>query len=457
MRMPRAEPRRAVLLGAVAVAATGALLATGSGAGQAPAPATGAESWLGLVASRPPVALAQRVIVVLKAPSLAQRVAAAGGAASPSRERAWTRDALAAQRLVLARLGAQGIALHPDFSFSRVLDGFSARVGGSAVALLERDPAVAGVYPVRAAYPASVSTQAFAGPVSGAGVHLAGANGRGVTIALLDTGVDAAVPYLRGRVRDGIDLVGPGGPSQLERHGTEMAGLLVGGAGVATGASVLPIRVAGSQPDGHGHWVVYARSDQLVAGLDRAVDPNDDGDASDAARVALVPLAEPFAAFADAPEARAVAGALALDTLVVAPSGNDGAAGPGYGDVSAPGAAPAALTVGAMDARPRAARAQVVIRSGLATLFAGTLPLAGAVAVPGRTSLEIAGPRSASRLTAFFSRRRHEPRRRTCRIRPGGRSTARGRRRTQPPPARSPCCSTAAVRCLRAHSAPTER
>src|SRR4029077_11072289 len=102
-------------------------------------------------------------------------------------------------------------------------------------------------------------------------------------------------------------------------------------------------------PDALGHWAIYARSDQIIAGLDRAVDPNDDGDAHDAARIALVALAEPFAAFGDSPEARAAAGALALDTLVVAPAGNDGRAAAGYGDVSAPGGTPAALTVGALD------------------------------------------------------------------------------------------------------------
>ena len=398
MRLPRAEPRRAVLLAAVAVTATGALLAARSGAGQAPAPSTGAESWVGVVAPRPPVALAPRVIVVLRTPSLAQRVAAAGGRASPSRERAWTRDALAAQRAVLARVAAHGVALRPDYSFSRVLDGFSVRATGTAVALLERDPGVAGVYPVRVAYPATVSTAAT--PGVRAGVALRGFDGGGVTIALLDTGVDAAVPYLRGRVGGRIDLVG-GGTSADEKHGTEMAGLVVGGGGVATGARILPIRVAGSQPDGRGGSAVYARGDQLVAGLDRAVDPNDDGDAHDAARIALVPLAEPFAAFPDSPEARAVAGALALDTLVVAPAGNDGAAAPGYGDVSAPGSAPAALTVGAADTRATAPRAHVLIRSGLSTLFAGTLPLAGSVAAK-RASLDVAAPR-ASRLTAFFS------------------------------------------------------
>ena len=164
-----------------------------------------------------------------------------------------------------------------------------------------------------------------------------------------------------------------------------MAGLLVGAggpsglSGVATGASVLPIRVAGWQPDALGHWAIYARSDQMIAGLERAVDPNDDGDAHDAARVALVALAEPFAGFADGPEARAAAGALALDTLVVAPAGNDGRAGAGYGDIAGPGGAPAALTVGAVDTRTQTDSARIVVRAGLTTLLDGTAPLAGAV------------------------------------------------------------------------------
>ena len=134
----------------------------------------------------------------------------------------------------------------------------------------------------------------------------------------------------------------PQNPGLIERHGTELAGLLVGSRGpgglrgVAPGATILPIRVAGWQPNVSGTDAVYARTDQLLAGIDRAVDPNDDGDAHDAVRVALVGVDEPYAAFSDGPEARAVHGALALNTLVVAPAGNDGAAGPAYGSVGAP-------------------------------------------------------------------------------------------------------------------------
>ena len=423
MRTPRAEPRHAVLLALLTVAATAVLVLT-NGGHTAPAPQAspaGAE-WRGLVGSRPRVLLGEREIVVLKTPSLAERVAAAGGTVGTGQERGWTRSTLAAQKLLLSRLSLQGIHLRVDHSFTRVLDGFSALVNSSAIPLIERDQDVQGVYPVRVAYPASLSSRVLSGADFGAGsghrpdLGVSGIDGRGVTIALLDTGVDRSVPYLRGRVLPGIDIVGgdpgaraaprPDDPTQLEQHGTEMAGLLVGGggpsglSGVATGASVLPIRVAGWQPNAVAQYAIYARSDQMIAGLERAVDPNDDGDAHDAARVALVALAEPFAAFTDGPEAQAAAGALALDTLVVAPSGNDGIAAAGYGDVSGPGGAPAALTVGAADTRVVTGRARVVVRAGLQTLAAGT-----------RRSPERFGPagRSRSRSRSRAERRRGAP------------------------------------------------
>jgi hypothetical protein len=430
-RPPR-EPFNALVLAALAVVITAVLIAAGGRSGGV-AP-TGEPSWQGLAGSlRPRVAVGQRVIVLLKSPALADRVGRVGGLATSEEERRWTQTALSSQKLLVAWLRLQGVVVQPEFSYTRTVNGFSAAFDARGIALLERAADVAGVYPVRAAYPASLSSSLLTSSNFGErpNIGLSDKDGRGVTIALLDTGVDRAQPFLRGRVAGGIDVVGgeagalaasrPDEPAQLERHGTEMAGLLVGSggpgalAGVAPGATVLPIRVAGWQRDASASWAVYGRTDQVLAGLERAVDPNADGDAHDAARVALVGVAEPFAGFADGPVARAAAGAMRLDTLVVAPAGNDGPAGPGYGSVAGPGGAPAVLTVGAVDLRPRFGQVRVVLRAGLRVELDGMRPLAGAVTPTGPLDVGIGAPRSqttapvgyrgAVPLLDFFDRR----------------------------------------------------
>src|SRR5579884_264345 len=423
----RARPPRglaAVVLLALTGAAAALAVAVSAGGGDRAVSAQPA-GWRGFVGDpRPDVQLGDRMIVVLKTPSVAERLARVRYA-TEAQERTWTSQATAAQQQVLTTLATAGIVLQPDYRFARVLDGFSATLDPRAVAVLEHDQDVAGIYPVRAAFPATTSAGGLAvdaaSPGADAGASLPGDDGRGVTVALLDTGVDAAHPYLRGRVLPGIDLVGgspgaragrdPQDPSAVERHGTELAGIVVGSngpgglAGVAPGARLLPIRVAGWQPDADGTDAVYARSDQLIAGLDRAVDPNGDGDCHDAARVALVGLEEPYAAFADSPEAQAAQGALDLGTVVVAPAGNDGAAGPTFGSVSGPAAAPAAIAVAADDARPRLADARVVLRRGLDVLYDSVQPLLGPQAPAYPLTLAVATPRGGGATGAdFFDR-----------------------------------------------------
>jgi Subtilase family len=316
-------------------------------------------------------------------------------------------------------LELDGITVRPDYSYARVMNGFAAKLDPRALVLLEHNSQVDSVYPVRAAFPATLSrrpgrakTLAAAG-ARGPGANLPGLDGHGVTIALLDSGIDLTHPFLHGRVLPGIDVIDKNGttaaqtdpqnPGLIERHGTELAGLLVGSSGprglrgVAPGATVLPIRVAGWQPNVSGTDALYARTDQLLAGLDRAVDPNDDGDAHDAVRIALVGVDEPYAAFPDGPEARAVQGALELNTLVVAPAGNDGAAGPVYGSVGAPAAAPDALAVGATDGRAQTPTVRVVLRRGIDVLFDGQVPLAGSVAPAHALTLAAAEPRTIQR------------------------------------------------------------
>lgn len=376
-----------------------ALLLGGSGTRAATTPITSIDEagWQGVLGVRAVVSTAQRYVVVLRGPSLASRVRAEGGRATEAQMRRWTAAAIGAQEQFLRRVSAGGAQVTPEHRYVRVLNAFSARLDPTSLTLLDRDREVAGVFPVRAAYPAADDVNAglpAAVPASVPGLGVPGLDGSGVVVALLDTGVDRSHPYLRDRILPGIDVITPGTggiaqphptiPGRPERHGTELAGIVTGSDGpgglhgIATGAFILPIRVAGWQPDAEGGYAVYSRTDQLLAGLEAAVDPNDDGDTHDAARIALVGVAEPYAAFQNGPLARAVAGAAALDTLVVAPAGNDGRAGPAFGSIAGPGGAPDALTVAAADGRPASPTVRVHVRAGLRVLFDGVLPLGGA-------------------------------------------------------------------------------
>jgi subtilisin family serine protease len=96
--------------------------------------------------------------------------------------------------------------------------------------------------------------------------------GRGVIVAVLDTGVSKAAPALRGRVLPGRDVLAAGpADDDCDGHGTFVAGLVAarpvgGGAtftGVAPDALILPIRVAQRAEDVH--------PDVLARGIDAAV------------------------------------------------------------------------------------------------------------------------------------------------------------------------------------------
>jgi subtilisin family serine protease len=396
MRMRR-RPRlaRTTTLAAVAVVASGFLLAGTVHAAGESAARVAARAWHSVFPDHPKTAVGKRMIIVLAPPSVAERAAASPSHPSASEEKQWTHDILAMQASVVAALRQRGIQIEPRLVFTHVLDGFSASLDGRAVAELERNPLVVGVYPVRAVYPAEVQTAD--GPGQAARIALAGFDGSGVSIALLDTGVDRTHPGLEGQVGTGHDFVdgdrhatperSADEAARLETHGTRMAGIALG---VAPGARILPFRILGWQHTESGE-AVFGGGDLLIAGLERAVDPNGDGSSRDAVQVALAPVVEPFAAFVDSPESRAVTGATALGTLVVAPSGNDGDVGLHFGSVAAPGAAPDALSVGAVDTRSNVYETRLTLSVGGGTAADGAARLLGGVMTGRGMTLGIAG------------------------------------------------------------------
>ncbi|MDG4831661.1 S8 family serine peptidase [Solwaraspora sp. WMMD1047] len=103
--------------------------------------------------------------------------------------------------------------------------------------------------------------------------------GGGVTVAVLDSGVDADHPQLAGRVSAGFDAVDGGtGDDDCLGTGTHVAGVIaavqtgsVGFAGVAPRVRILPVRVVADRP-GRG----IAEPDALADGIDAAVERDAD-------------------------------------------------------------------------------------------------------------------------------------------------------------------------------------
>ncbi|MEU7379416.1 type VII secretion-associated serine protease mycosin [Streptomyces sp. NPDC042207] len=176
--------------------------------------------------------------------------------------------------------------------------------------------------------------------------------GKGITVAVLDTGVDDDHPDLRGNVLPGKDMIGFGarrGDRPWARHGTAMAGIIAGHGhgpgnadgvlGIAPEARILPVRVILEEDDSARGKARSSRGNALAEGIRWATDHGADvinlslGDDSDSAHP------EPA-------EDEAVQYALGKGAVVVASAGNGGEKGD---HVSYPAAYPGVIAATAVD------------------------------------------------------------------------------------------------------------
>ncbi|MFI1355596.1 type VII secretion-associated serine protease mycosin [Streptomyces sp. NPDC020898] len=208
------------------------------------------------------------------------------------------------------------------------------------------------VLPATTAYADGIRAQQWALDAMHAQEAWRTTKGKGITVAVLDTGVDADHPDLVGNVLEGKDMVGFGasrGDPSWAKHGTAMAGIIAahghgynnddGVLGIAPEVKILPVRVILEDKDSARGKARNTRGNALAEGIRWATDQGADvinlslGDDSSSAHP------EPA-------EDEAVQYALEKGAVVVASAGNGGEKGD---HISYPAAYPGVIAATAVD------------------------------------------------------------------------------------------------------------
>ncbi|WP_421109353.1 type VII secretion-associated serine protease mycosin [Streptomyces sp. NEAU-S77] len=170
-------------------------------------------------------------------------------------------------------------------------------------------------------------------------------SGKGMTVAVIDSGVDASTPELRGKVLPGKNFVEPDKDARtdLDGHGTAMAALIagngVGGQGVkglAPDARILPLTVSGTSKE-----TARSSTPALIKAIRYAAD-------SDAQIINMSLAFQDYLLKKSEPEElqKAVDYAIGRGKLLLAGSGNDGNTS---NELTYPAASDGVAGVGAVD------------------------------------------------------------------------------------------------------------
>ncbi len=165
-----------------------------------------------------------------------------------------------------------------------------------------------------------------------------GYDGKGVKVAVLDTGVDTNHPDLAGKIAESTSFVPEQTVQDGHGHGTHVASTIVGSGaasdgkrkGVAPGAELLVGKVLANDGRGQTSWI--------LAGMEWA--------ANSGAKIVSMSLGGTASGPSDVMSETVDELSASTGTLFVIASGN---AGPGEQTVGTPGIADSALTVGSVD------------------------------------------------------------------------------------------------------------
>jgi minor extracellular serine protease Vpr len=297
-----------------------------------------------------------RFFVVMRQPAVAQRLSA-NRTLSASTQRATAQHALDSQEGAIAQARSAGGRV--VFRYKDLVNGFSANLSPSVAAALAGRSDVASVQPVSIVRKLNATSVPFIGARKvWRRFH---ARGAGMRVAVVDTGIDYTHKNFGGsgdpadyaannpnfiepgtfptkKVIAGYDLVGSNydvvdedtsndiprpdaDPLDRDGHGSHTAGTCCGsgvpgkiGKGVAPRAKIYSIKV----------WDVgNSTDDVLVAGYERAMDPNDDGNLNDAPDVLSFSGGVDYGTL-NSVEARAAQRVVNMGTVFVASAGNSG-------------------------------------------------------------------------------------------------------------------------------------
>ncbi len=255
------------------------------------------------------------------------------------------------QNQLLGELRKQKLVQHVHGQFTQLTNTLSITAAANSIERIRLLPQVAAVYPdsqIKAFLAESVGVTKAPQLWAMRDSQSRSLTGQGVTVAVLDTGIDYTHPDLGGCIGTGCKVAGGynfvegedvANPIDKHGHGTHVAGIIAAQGtltGVAPDVTLYAYKVLSDQG--------WGMESGIVAALEKAVDP--DGDPLTDDQIDIVNMSLGGSGAPDSPISEAANNAMAAGVVVVVAAGNSGSA---YSTIGSPGNAEKVLTVGASD------------------------------------------------------------------------------------------------------------